>query len=108
MHALPRLRPLWVLAVLYLLLPGALRLALWLRFGLEAGVGAAQLPAVLALGTVNDAVELLYLLAPFALYLALLPQRWYATAAQRALLAVATYAVLFGMLFLGPLEYFFF
>ena len=108
LRAFDRFRPLWPLAAAYLLLSGLLRAALWLRFGVEAGVGAGRLPAVMLLGALNDAVELLYLLVPFALYLALVPQRLYDTRAQRALMAVATYVALFGMLFLGPLEWFFF
>jgi phosphoglycerol transferase MdoB-like AlkP superfamily enzyme len=105
---LSRFRPLLLIAAAYLLLSGALRAALWYRFGIEAGVSAAQLPLVLALGTVDDAVELLYLLVPFALYLAVLPQAWYAARWQRALLGVATYLALFGATFLNVMEYFFF
>jgi phosphoglycerol transferase MdoB-like AlkP superfamily enzyme len=103
-----RFRPLLAIAAVYLLLSGALRAALWYRFGIEAGVAGAQLPLVLALGSIDDAVELLYLLAPLALYLAILPQRWYTARWQRVLLGGATYLILFGMTFLNVMEYFFF
>jgi len=105
---LSRFRPLLLIAVAYLLLSGALRAALWYRFGLEAGVSGAQLPLVLMLGTIDDTVELVYLLAPFALYLAVLPQAWYAARWQRPLLGFATYVALFGATFLNVMEYFFF
>ncbi|MGH8443335.1 MAG: LTA synthase family protein [Nevskiaceae bacterium] len=103
-----RFRPLGVIAVLCLLLSGTLRAALWARFGIEAGMPAWQLPVLLSLGAINDAVELLYLLVPFALYLALLPQRWYDSRPQRILMAAAAFVMLFGMAFTGALEYFFF
>ena len=103
-----RFRPLAILGAAYLLVSAALRAGLWLRFGTEAGVAPGQLPLVLALGAINDAVEGLYLFAPLALYLAALPQRWYDSAPQRRLLAAASGVTLFGMLFLGAMEYYFF
>ena len=103
-----RFRPLLVLAAAYLLFSGLVRAALWLRFGVEAAVPVDQLPLILGLGAVNDAVEALYLFAAFALYLAVLPQRWYDSAPQRAVLALAACLGLFGMVFLGAMEYFFF
>ncbi len=106
--ALPRYRPLLVLGAVYLLSSALLRVALWLHFGGEAGIGPAQVPAILGLGVVNDAVELLYLLAPFALYLTVLPQAWYASRPHRVVLAAALYVALFGMVFLNAMEYFFF
>lgn len=106
--SLHRFRPLAILAGTYLLASAAVRAVLWLRFGTEAMVPAWQLAPVLALGTVNDAVEMLYLFAAFTLYLAVLPQRWYDSAPQRVVLAAGTAVALFGMLFLGVMEYFFF
>ena len=103
-----RFRPLAWLAIAYLLVSGVLRAVLWLRFGTEAAVSGAQLLLILGLGAVNDAVEALYLFAGLALYLAALPQRWYDSAPQRALLAVGSYVAVFGMLFLGTMEYYFF
>ena len=103
-----RFRPLAVLAAIFLVVSAALRCVLWARFGAEAAVGGLQLLAILGLGAVNDAVEALYLFAAFALYLAVLPQRWYDSRPNRAVLAGATYVAVFGMLFLGAMEYFFF
>jgi phosphoglycerol transferase MdoB-like AlkP superfamily enzyme len=103
-----RFRPLAILAAIYLLVSAGLRCVLWARFGTEAAVGGPQLLAILGLGAVNDAVEALYLFAAFAVYLAVLPQRWYDSRANRVVLAGATYVAVFGMLFLGAMEYFFF
>ncbi|MCM2310650.1 MAG: hypothetical protein NDI84_04525, partial [Steroidobacteraceae bacterium] len=53
------------------------RLVLWMRFGPAADVPGAHLPMLLLAGLLNDAVESLYLTTPLALYLFLLPDRWY-------------------------------
>lgn len=103
-----RFRPLAILAAVYLLVSAALRCALWLGFGAEAAVPATSLPLILGLGAVNDGVEALYLFAAFGLYLAVLPQRWYDSPPQRAVLAAATCLMLFGMVFLAAMEYYFF
>jgi hypothetical protein len=55
----------------------------WAKFGIEADVGASRLPYVLTAGFVNDLVESLYLFAPFALYILLLPDRWFRSTANR-------------------------
>ena len=44
---------------------------------LEADVGASRLPYILTAGFINDFVESLYLFAPLALYILLLPDRWF-------------------------------
>lgn len=106
--SLERFRPLAILAATYLLLSAALRAVLWSRFGVEADVAPAALPVILGLGGLNDGIEALYLFAAFALYLAALPQRWYDSVSQRALMATVTAAALFAMLFLGAMEYYFF
>ena len=106
--ALSRFRPMLVLGAVYLVLSAALRGALWLHFGGEAGITPLRVPLIMGLGAINDAVELLYLLVPFALYLTILPQAWYDSRSHRVLLGLATYLSLFGMLFLTVMEYFFF
>ena len=52
-----RFRPALALAFAYLAISAVLRIALWWLFGRGDGVEALQLPGILALGTVNDAVE---------------------------------------------------
>ncbi|MGQ0697628.1 MAG: LTA synthase family protein [Panacagrimonas sp.] len=99
-------RPLWTMAAIYLLLSMTLRLGLWIFFGVHAAVPVAQLPAILGLGLVNDAIESVYLFIPLSLFLALAPvQRRRRT---RRLLAFGVWVMLAGMLFITASEYFFF
>jgi len=90
-----------------LLLGGALRLLLWAQFGLPAQVTLAQLPGILGMGVFSDLAQLPWLLLPVALVLTLLPRdrerRW-----ARRFRFAGLVAILFGLLFLGGLEYFFF
>ena len=105
---LARLQPAFVLGAFYLAVEAALRVVLWAAFGTGAGVPGLHLPAMLAAGIVNDAVEALYLLAPFLLYLALIGNDWHSGRANRWLLRVGTLVALFAMFFLCVFEYFFF
>ncbi len=98
------LRPLWILGLVYLGVSASVRLLLWVAFGRVDGVSAADLPAILALGSINDAMQTLYLMLPLSLLLVLAPR----LAQRRRLLAVLAWAVLAGMLFVGAAEYFFF
>lgn len=101
-------KPLWLMAALFLALSAVLRAFLWWRFGVAANVPAAQLPAMLVLGALNDVVEALYLFVPLALYLVLTPARWHRRTAGRALLYGGAWLMAFGMLFVCAMEYFFF
>jgi len=103
-----RHRP-WLLIVgVYLALGLTTRLVLWGRFGIDADVTASHLPWIVLAGTLNDAVEALYLFAPFALYLALLPDRWFCTTTHRVLLVTALVCAIAGLAYLAAAEYFFF
>jgi phosphoglycerol transferase MdoB-like AlkP superfamily enzyme len=106
--AFKRYSPLLLLAAAYLATSLLSRLLIWVAFGRAADVPAAHLPWLLGIGLVNDMVESLYLLAPLALYLLLLPDRWFAGRLNQALLAMGTWVTLFGMMYLGWVEYFFF
>lgn len=103
-----RYRPLLLLGGLFLLISGLTRLLLWWRFGWAAGVPLAHLPGVLLLGAINDAVESVYLFIPLALYLWLATDHWLSSRAGRGLMGVGGALLIFGMLFLGAMEYFFF
>ena len=106
--AVRRYWPLFTLGVFMLALGVILRLTLWWAFGREAGVGAGELLWMLPAGVIDDADEALYLLAPFALYILLLPDRWFRTTTNRLVLAVGTLASLGGLLYLAVTEYYFF
>jgi phosphoglycerol transferase MdoB-like AlkP superfamily enzyme len=107
-RALRRFSPWLTLVAVYALLGLLGRVMLWARFGIEADVGPGQLPYVLAAGAVNDLVESLYLFAPFALYIVLLPDRWFRTTANRVLLYGGTVITIAGLLYLNAAEFFFF
>jgi phosphoglycerol transferase MdoB-like AlkP superfamily enzyme len=96
------------LGVFYVCLGALLRLALWSKFGSPAGVPAGDLPLLILGGTVNDAVEALYLLAPLAFYLLLAPDRWCRAAPGRMLLGLGTAVTIGALLYLAVAEYFFF
>jgi phosphoglycerol transferase MdoB-like AlkP superfamily enzyme len=74
----------------------------------EGQAAWTDVPAVLAVGAAYDVATALYLFAPFALYLALLPARLYSSKWQRRVVAGLFTATVFGLLYLGAVEYFFF
>jgi phosphoglycerol transferase MdoB-like AlkP superfamily enzyme len=111
-HVLPRVwlrfRLLFALAAASLLVGAALRLSLWLEFGRSAGVAALHVPAILAGGLLNDLVVAASALAPFALYLAALPDRWYRTRVNRQLLTAGTWIALLALVYFAVVEFYFF
>ncbi len=70
--------------------------------------GFAPTLAALGSGALLDAVAALWVALPLMLYLALLPQRWFARRGQRVLLHVGLFFALFGALFVAVVELFFF
>ncbi len=106
--AMARFLPLPAFAALYLFLGFVTRLVLWARFGTVADVPAAHLPALLAAGIVNDAVESLYLLAPFAVFLLAVPDRWMQSRVVQGLLTVGCVATIALLVYLGAAEFYFF
>ena len=103
-----RFRPLFTLATLYVALGLVLRVVLWWTFGRLQQVSDTSLAWIVAAGMVADAVQSLYLLAPFALVLWLLPDRPYHSTVMRVTLLIGAFAWLFGLTFVAAIEYFFF
>jgi phosphoglycerol transferase MdoB-like AlkP superfamily enzyme len=103
-----RFSPWLTIVAVYLVLGLAGRTILWFKFGIEADVAASRLPYILTAGFINDLVESLYLFAPFALYILLLPDRWFRSTANRVILYGATAATITGLIYLTAAEYFFF
>ncbi len=106
--AFARFQPLLTLGAVYILVGLALRIVLWWQFGRVDQVGAAALGWIVPAGMLADAVQCLYLLAPFALFLWLMPDRWHRSRANRLLLLAGSTAWIFGLIFLAAAEYFFF
>ncbi|BAU48738.1 sulfatase [Sulfurifustis variabilis] len=100
--------PLAVLAALFLAVSAFTRLVLYAVHAGELARPARELPAVLGFGALYDVVAGLYLFAPYALYLFLLPERLHRSQPHRVMLSIATALAVFGLLYLGPVEFFFF
>jgi phosphoglycerol transferase MdoB-like AlkP superfamily enzyme len=94
------------LALPYLLICTLLRVILWWQFAFSEGVSLAHMPGILALGVINDTVEVLYLLLPFTLLFLLSPPK--PAPSRRLGLMFMSYAWLFGVLYVASAEYFFF
>ena len=98
----------WLVAAAYCAVSGATRLVLALKALAAGQIAAAELPPILLTGLGNDLVTCLYLCAPFVLYLLLVPQRFYRRAGQRMLVWTLLALTLYGLAYLGAVEYFFF
>ena len=107
-QAIPRYSALLTLALWYLATCGLTRVLLWWTFGRDAQVPVSALGWIIPAGIVADAVQSLYLLAPFALFLWLCPDRWQRTNTMRVVLLSGAALWMFGMLFVAAAEYFFF
>jgi phosphoglycerol transferase MdoB-like AlkP superfamily enzyme len=105
---LRRFSPLAVLVAVYLALGTLGRVVLWAKFGREADVATMHLPLILLAGVANDFAQSLYLFAPLVLYIALLPDRWFRSQANRVLLYGGTAVTVAGLVYLTVAEYFFF
>lgn len=103
-----RFGPLALACGLYLAVSTLTRAVLAALSVLHGQAPVKLLPEVAAIGALYDAITCLYLFAPFALYLALMPDRWYRSRLHRPLFYGMFAASLFGLLYLGAVEYFFF
>jgi phosphoglycerol transferase MdoB-like AlkP superfamily enzyme len=107
-NSLRRFSPWGVLVAVYLVLGTLGRAVLWAKFGREADVSVSHLPLVLLAGVANDVVQSLYLFAPLALYILLLPDRWFRSLANKVVLYSGTALTIAGLVYLAVAEYFFF
>ena len=98
----------FALGVAILLIGAVSRAWLWLQFGVPAGVDLIELPLIAFGGVLNDAVVALYLMAPLVVYIALLPDAWYGSRANRMSLAIGSWLTLFALVFLAIAEFYFF
>lgn len=107
-EGLQRFLPVLTLASCYVSVGAALRIALWAVFGRQQEVGVAALGWMLPAGAAADAVQCLYFLAPPALFLWLVPNRWLQSWAVKTAMLLSAFIGLFGMLFVTAIEYLFF
>jgi phosphoglycerol transferase MdoB-like AlkP superfamily enzyme len=103
-----RYYPLIWLASLYLAISTATRLFLFATNQSDLDSPATTLLAILPIGLFYDIVTSFYLFALYAMYLLLLPDRIHRSNLHRSFLMTASFAALFGLLYMGPVEYFFF
>ena len=106
--SLARFWPLFTLAFWYVGLGALLRLVLWVQFGHEQQVALPAMLWILPAGVVADTVQALYLLTPFALFLALARDRWRTTRALQLGITAGAFLWMFGLTFVAVAEYFFF
>ncbi len=106
--ALRRYWSVYTVVAFYLLLGLVSRGTLWWQFGGSADVPASVLPALLAGGMVNDFVQSLYLTAPLALYVLLLPDPWYRSRSNRGLMRMAVILGIGLLVYLTIVENYFF
>lgn len=106
--AFRRFFPVHALALCYVGLESIARMALYARFGAAAEVPLASLSGILLAGIVNDAVECLYLLAPFTLYVALMPDGWYRSVINRRAVRAGFALSIALLVYLAFAEHYFF
>jgi phosphoglycerol transferase MdoB-like AlkP superfamily enzyme len=99
---------LWLVAAAYIAISFATRLALIARALAVEELGWSEIPRVLAAGFAYDAVTSLYLVAPLALYLTLVPRKRLSARTHRTLMLVACALAFSTLAYVGMVEYFFF
>ena len=103
-----RFKPFYVLAACYVGIGAVLRVVLWDTFGLGQHVDATSLAWLLPTGAIADIVEAGYLLAPFAVFLWLMPDRAFGRRATRVTTRLGSFVWLFALMFVAAIEYYFF
>jgi hypothetical protein len=79
----------YLAAAIYLVIPAVTRLILSALAIRQGELGASALLVMIPIGTLYDIVTCLYLFAPFALYLFLLPRKLFPSRAQREFMTTA-------------------
>ncbi|HVY07853.1 MAG TPA: sulfatase-like hydrolase/transferase [Burkholderiales bacterium] len=104
----PRLQLWWTLLVIYIGICAVTRIVLSGVAISEGEAGLADVPALMAVGLLFDIAASLYLFALFGLYLLAVPRWLFEAAWHRRLVAILFSATVFGLIYLGAVEYFFF
>jgi len=103
-----RFRILSLLFTLLIALSAVIRTVLLLTVWRSSDPGVWMLVKEYAVGFFYDSMTFSYAVVPFALYLALVPERFFAGRCNRVAVHTATFLVIYLLLFDGVAEYFFF
>src|SRR3954469_1220908 len=103
-----RLRLWWFLATVFIVVSGLTRMVLAGIAIANDQVTLSNMPAVMLVGLLYDIITALSLFAPFAIYLALVPERLYRRRWHLWLMGTLVSLTVFGLIYLGAVEYFFF
>jgi phosphoglycerol transferase MdoB-like AlkP superfamily enzyme len=98
----------WLLAACYLAISSLTRATLYLRAWMLEQVTASDAISVFTVGAVYDAIAALFLVAPFTLYLLLVPNKAFARRWHRFLVWTGLGLTIFGLAYISAVEYFFF
>jgi phosphoglycerol transferase MdoB-like AlkP superfamily enzyme len=100
---------LWtILCAFYLVVSTVTRMVLFVVAVIAGQAEPVDAIGVLGTGLLHDLAAVLYLFAPLALYLLLIPERLFQARWHQKLLTVMTVLTVFGLIYLGAVEYFFF
>ncbi|WP_455204463.1 LTA synthase family protein [Kaarinaea lacus] len=103
-----RYYPLVWLSAIYLMVSGVTRLALFIHSWPELDAPIQQFIMVMSVGSFYDLVTCLYLFALYAVYLFVIPQRWYQSILHQRFIVFTSLIAIFALSYLGIVEYFFF
>src|SRR4051812_30112802 len=103
-----RLRLWWFLALLFIVVSGVTRIVLAGTAIANGQVAFSNVPSVMIVGLLYDVITALGLFAPFAIYLALVPEALYRRRWHLWLMRTLCALTVFGLIYLGAVEYFFF
>ncbi|MEK6592922.1 MAG: LTA synthase family protein [Pseudomonadota bacterium] len=98
----------WLIAGIYCTVSGATRIVLALKALAASQIAGSELATILLTGTAYDLVACLYLCAPLVMYLLLVPERLYQRRAHRIAVWIMFAFAVYGLTYLGAVEYFFF
>lgn len=102
-----RFRAVWVLGVVFVLLSLATRIALLLQSIADVDMTAKDLFSLFGTGLFYDAVTFSYIMVALVIYLALVPQKVFASRAHRYVLGSMLFVFLLVFVFIACAEYLF-
>src|SRR3954469_23399567 len=100
---------LWLFLAMFFIVASGLTRIVLAGIAIASGqITFSNTPSVMVVGLLYDIVTALSLFAPFAIYLALVPERLYRRRWHHWLMGILCSLTVFGLMYLGAVEYFFF